>query len=203
MSKLFYLSILFLFSFLDPAQAQEFEFKTTPAGAEVFVKVDADKKPVKIGVSPIKMPAEEVFKISGASKSFIIEVKKDGFEPYQIMLVKTPHVEYKMEVLLNVSKEIKTIKEHDLLIGELFKAQRLIRSNNTSEAIAKLDELEKDFKDFSVISELKGIAYYMQKDLSKALSMFRMAFGKNSKNTDAYKMKVYLEKRMGIDAEAR
>src|SRR5690606_24299241 len=100
-----------------------------------------------------------------------------------------------------ISQEILTVKKHDILMADLFNIQKLIRSNNYSEALAKLEILEKDFPNFSIIPELKGIAYYMSKDIEKALSQFRTAFSKNAENRDAFKMKVYLEKKLGIDTE--
>lgn len=185
------------------AFAKTFEIITTPEGAEVFIELQKGKGEIKLGNTPLKLPSKEVFSQSGADKTFMLKISKDGFDPYRVMMVKNPGVEYKMEVLLETSKEIKTVKEHDMLMSDLFKAQRLIRSNNTADALSMLRKLEKEHKDFSIISELKGIAYYMRKDLNNALSMFREAFSKNSKNIDAYKMKTYLEKRLGLDSEGR
>jgi tetratricopeptide (TPR) repeat protein len=191
---------IILFS-IQMLYAEDFILNTTPPDAEIFVSSYKSKKPIKLGKSPLKMSSDEVFKLTEGTKTFTLEVKKEGFDPYRVVVAKTPNVEYKMEILLQVTSEIKTVKEHDVLISELFKAQRLIRANNLEDALALLNNLEQKHKDFSVISELKGIAYYMRKDFENALSMFRMAFSKNSKNTDAYKMKVYLEKRLGLDAE--
>lgn len=185
------------------AAAAEFEVKTTPSKAEVFLQRGSEEGEVKLGETPLKIPMEEVFRHIGSDKTYRLTLRKKGFDDYRIMMVKSENADFKLEILLDVNKEIKTIREHDMLMGELFKVQRLIRSNNFADALGRLDELEKKHSDFSIITELKGIAYYMQKDVTKALSMFRDAFSKNSNNRDAYKMKVYLEKRLGLDAEAR
>ncbi len=202
MAKLFK-TFLFMFLFSGIVFAEEFEIKTTPDEAEVFISAGPGKKETKLGNTPLKMPSEDVFNQTGQNKSILVTIKKEGFDPFRVMMIKTPGVDYKMEILLNISKEITTIKKHDLLMAELFKAQRMIRASNFGDALNKLTELEKDYKEFSIITEMKGIAYYMQKDLNNALSMFRIAFSKNTKNRDAYKMKVYLEKKLGLDAEAK
>lgn len=181
--------------------ASEFEVTTTPAKAEVFIASETSGEPVKLGNTPLKLTSDEVFSQVKDSKAFVLTVKKEGFDPYRLMIVKTPDVDYKMDILLTVSGEVRTIKKHDLLMSELFKAQRMIRAGNLSDALNKLTELEKDNKGFSIISEMKAIAYYMKKDLNAALSMYREAFSKNHKNQDAYKMKVYLEKKLGLEAE--
>ena len=60
----------------------------------------------------------------------------------------------------------------------------------------------KEQNDFSNEREIMyKILFDMKKDLNAALSMYREAFSKNHKNQDAYKMKVYLEKKLGLEAE--
>lgn len=194
----------FLFIFLifhTYVYAQEFEILSTPSDVEVFIKKTPKDTPQKLGKTPLKLKANEVFSKIGEQKTFLIKLVKDGFKSYEVVLVKSENVDMKLDFLLEINPKYKIINKHDLLISDLFKVQRLIRSNNLSEAITKLEGLEKENKDFSVITELKGIAYYMQKDLNKALSMFRLAFSKNPDNQDAYKMKVYIEKKLGLDTE--
>lgn len=181
--------------------AQEFEILSTPSDVEVFIKKAPKDTPQKLGKTPLKLKANEVFSKIGEQKTFLIKLEKEGFKSYEVVLVKSENVDMKLDFLLEINPKYKIINKHDLLISDLFKVQRLIRSNNLSEAITKLEGLEKENKDFSVITELKGIAYYMQKDLNKALSMFRLAFSKNPDNQDAYKMKVYIEKKLGLDSE--
>ena len=193
--------LFILLIFHTYAYAQEFEILSTPSDVEVFIKKTPKDTPQKLGKTPLKLKANEVFSKIGEQKTFLIKLVKDGFKSYEVVLVKSENVDMKLDFLLEINPKYKIINKHDLLISDLFKVQRLIRSNNLSEAITKLEGLEKENKDFSVITELKGIAYYMQKDLNKALSMFRLAFSKNPDNQDAYKMKVYIEKKLGLDTE--
>lgn len=193
--------LFFLLIFHTFAYTQEFEILSTPSDVEVFIKKTPKDIPQKLGKTPLKLKAKEVFNKIGDQKTFLIKLAKDGFKSYEVVLVKSENIDMKLDFLLEINPKYKIINKHDLLISDLFKVQRLIRSNNLSEAITKLESLEKENKDFSVITELKGIAYYMQKDLNKALSMFRSAFSKNPDNQDAYKMKVYIEKKLGLDSE--
>ena len=196
------MKLIFIFLiFHTYVYAQEFEILSTPSDVEVFIKKTPKDTPQKLGKTPLKLKANEVFSKIGEQKTFLIKLEKEGFKSYEVVLVKSENVDMKLDFLLEINPKYKIINKHDLLISDLFKIQRLIRSNNLSEAITKLEGLEKENKDFSVITELKGIAYYMQKDLNKALSMFRMAFSKNPDNQDAYKMKVYIEKKLGLDSE--
>lgn len=183
--------------------AAEFEFITTPKEAEVFVYEQFGESPQKVGNTPVKMEMDQFYSYTKSTTFFTLEVRKEGYEPIRFILMKTGSADLRLNLKLEVAKEITTIQRHDKLIAELFDIQKLIRANNFAEALTKLESLEKDFPAFSVIPELKGITYYMNKDIEKALSMFRVAFSKNSENRDAFKMKVYLEKKLGIDTELK
>ena len=183
------------------AQAAKLEIKSNPPEAEILVYADTNAKPEKIGKTPYTADMEELIQTYVKKNIFIIEVKKDGFEDYKILFTRSSDSDVKMTVNLEVSKKIKTIQDHDTLMTRLFEAQRLIRGKNYSDAIKKLDELEKKFPHFSTIAELKATTYYMQKNVEKALSYYRRSFALNPENIDAYKMKVYLEKKLGVYAD--
>jgi tetratricopeptide (TPR) repeat protein len=197
--------LLFLMSFVlisSTCYASNYEIVTTPENADVFIYHNKSHgSPIKLGKTPLKLKGEDIHQHIGEDKTYLLKITKKGHDDYKVMMVKTKDVDVKMQVLLDINKEITTINKHDILMSRLFKVQRLIRASNFDDALQKLSDLEKDFEDFSIISELKGITYYMKKDINKALSMFRLAFSKNPKNKDAYKMKVYLEKKLGVDAE--
>jgi tetratricopeptide (TPR) repeat protein len=181
--------------------AAKIDIKSNPVEAEILIYFSENSPPQKIGKTPFTYNLEELINTYVKKNSFIIELRKDGFEPYKILFSKTSNLDVELSVNLEVNKDISTIKKHDQLIVEIFDVQKLIRGKNFTDALGKLNNLEKDYPHFSIISELKGTTYYMMKDIEKALSQYRKAFALNSDNVDAYKMKVYLEKRLGIDTE--
>lgn len=183
------------------ALSQVYELKTVPPGADVYITENFNREPKKIGVSPIKMNLDELYSQVSSKELYIITIEKEGYENFNYIARKFEGSDIKLEVPLRVSKKYKTIKKHDMLISRMFHIQKLIRSRNFNDALARLGNLEEEFPYFSSIPELKGITYYMSKDVESSLAMFRAAFALNPDNTDAYKMKVYLEKKMGIDAE--
>lgn len=183
--------------------AQTIDIKSNPEEAEIFIIADSSVAPSKIGKTPFKSSLKDLVNEYVKKNTFIIEIRKEGFEPYRVLFPKATSVDIELSVNMEVNEDIKKIKKHDLLMNELFEVQKLIRGKNFTDALKKLDSLEKDYKDFSVIAELKGTAYYMMEDVEKALSFYRRAFAMNSDNIDAYKMKVYLEKKLGIDTETK
>ncbi len=181
--------------------AEKIEIKSNPEEAEIFIMTDDAANPQKIGKTPFSQDLKELIQTYVKKNTFVFELRKDGYEPYRVLFTKTSNLDVELAVNLEVSREIKTIKKHDLLMVELFDVQKLIRSKNFADALNRLNNLEKDYPHFSIIAELKATTYYMMKDVEKALSYYRKSFALNSDNVDSYKMKVYLEKKLGIDTE--
>lgn len=193
--------ILFTFIFSFAAFAGKFTVKSNPEGSEIYITSDANEKAEKIGKTPFNQDIGELIQTYVKKNTFIIELRKEGFETYRVLFAKTTNIDVDLSVNMKVSKAIRAIKKHDLLMNQLFDVQKLIRGRNFLDALTKLKELEKEYEHFSIITELKATTYYMMKYVEKALSHYRRAFAKNSDDVEAYKMKVYLEKKMGIDAE--
>jgi tetratricopeptide (TPR) repeat protein len=181
--------------------AAKLTLKSQPEGAEIFVT--SGGRPVRLGTTPYEADLTEVMKTYVRSNSFLLELKKSGHMPYRVLLAKTEDVDLELTANLELDQAVSNHKEHDLLMNQLFDVQKLIRGRNFRDAFVKLDELEKKHPTLSIIPELKATSYYMNKEVENALSYYRKAFALNPDNSDAYRMKVYLEKKLGVDSEVR
>lgn len=184
-----------------PAFAAKLTIKSQPEGAEIFVSING--KNVRLGATPYETDLTEIIRTYVKSNSFMIELKKTGHMPYRVLLAKTEDVDLELTANLELDEAVSNHKEHDLLMNQLFDVQKLIRGRNFRDALLKLDELEKKHPTLSVIPELKATSYYMNKEVENALSYYRKAFALNPDNSDAYRMKVYLEKKLGVDSEIK
>lgn len=192
--------IILIFSPL--AFAGKISIKSQPDAAEIFI-VDGSSKPVLLGKTPFESDLEEIIRNYVKSSSFVLELKKDGHDPYRVLVAKTANVDMALTATLELSQAITNIKEHDFLMNELFDVQKLIRARNFTDAINKLEDLEKKNPRLSIIPELRATAMYLNKDVEGALSYYRKAFSVNPDNADAYRMKIYLEKKLGVDSEMK
>jgi tetratricopeptide (TPR) repeat protein len=199
MSRLLYLFIL-LFSPL--VIAGKITIKSQPDAADIFL-IDGTSKPVPLGKTPFESDLEDIIRNYVKSSSFVLELKKDGHDPYRVLVAKTANVDMALTATLELSQAITNIKEHDSLMNELFDVQKLIRARNFTDAINKLEDLEKKNPRLSIIPELRATAMYLNKDVEGALSYYRKAFSVNPDNADAYRMKIYLEKKLGVDSEMK
>lgn len=200
MTRLFCFALLFSLTATE-ALASKLVIKSQPEGAEIFVL--SSGKPVRLGATPYEADLGEVMNTYVKANSFVVELKKAGHNPYRLMVAKTEDVDLELTANLELNETVSNIKEHDLLMNQLFDVQKLVRGKNFKDALTKLDELEKKHPALSIIPELKATAYYMNKEVENALSLYRKAFALNPDNHDAYRMKVYLEKKLGVDSEVK
>lgn len=200
MSRLLY--IIFFFTLIPSVGwSAKLVIKSQPEGAEIFITTNG--KPIRLGATPYEANLTEVMKTYVKVSSFMLEIKKAGHAPYRVLLAKTEDVDMELTANLELDKAISNIKEHDALMNQLFDVQKLVRGKNFGDALKQLTELEKKHPALSIIPEMKATTYYMSKEVENALSYYRKAFALNPENHDAYRMKIYLEKKLGVDSEVQ
>jgi hypothetical protein len=197
--------LLFLLTqviFVSLLFSAELSIESNPSEAQIYVSTDG-KNEIEIGKSPYKQDLGLIIDKYIKKMGFVLIIKKEGHEPYRIFITKTSNVDITLLANLEISRTISNTKKQDRLISELFDIQRLIRSKAYQDAILKLTKLETEFKDISVIYELKATTYYIMKNMEQALAYYRKAFSTNSENIDAYKMKTYMEEKLKLGGEAK
>lgn len=187
--------------FATATYGAKLEIKSLPDEAELYI--DSGQEPVKVGVTPFKTDLKELVSSYVKGDSFVIELRKPGHETYRVLLAKATDVDILLTATLPSKLPIDYVKKHDQLINDLFGVQKLIRGKNFGDAISQLEDLEKKHPRLSVIPELRATAFYLNKDIEKSLSYYRKAYTLNPENADAYRMKAYLEKKLGVDSEVK
>lgn len=179
------------------AFASEFNINSNPSDCDVFIIGENGKKNA-VGKTPYKGNLESLKSTYGLTGTMQVEVYKPGFEAFNISVPLISSSAVNLNANLEVEKDIKLTQDVDLLVTDLFDVLRMMRIKDFPSAFAKLDKLEEKFPQYSIIYEMKGSISYMQKEFKKALNYYRKAFGINPKNREAYKMKVYLEKKFQV-----
>lgn len=194
-------SLLFLITILFSATsfAETLEIKSTPEKAEVFVRNPKTNRVSKVGTTPLKLDFDNISNNYTQSQNFVLILKKQDYEDYRVLMTKPRSADVSLLANMNLINRSEDVRKTDVLINELFDAQRLVRSKNYDQAIQKLTTLEEKHRDISVIYEMKAMAYYMKKNVNESLSYYRKAFAVNPGNKDAYTMKTYLEKELGLE----
>ena len=137
----------------------------------------------------------------GLEGTLQVLVHKPGFDKFNIAVPVLKNVDIKLNANLEVQRDIKMTQDLDLLVTDLFDVLRMMRVKDFDSAFKKLEKLESKFPHFSIIYEMKGSISYLKKDFKRALNFYRKAFAVNPKNREAYRMKIYLEKKFGVSKE--
>lgn len=186
---------------LSLAQAAEFKIDSTPANAEIFVRKKLSDAPIKVGSTPFLGDLDQIKSQYGLPQNFFIELSKEGYKQFNIMLSPIQKSDIDLNVKLDITEDLKLTRRFDDIANNLFEAQRLTRDKNYDGALKELEKAEILEKNLSIISEMRGGIYYLKKDFNSALASYRKAFSLNTKNTEAYSMKVYLESTLGLANE--
>jgi len=193
---IFFTTIIFT---LSSSLAKDLVVNSTPDKADVRITSLNGTDVKKAGETPFKIPLSEASATyANGADVFIVEVFKDGYETYRLVIPEFLKADLTLDVILTQRADLETLKKVDKSMADLFEAQRMIRSKNYLGALKKIDEVDKLMPKLSVTKELQAATYYLQNDYKKAFDYYQQAFAANTENLDAYKMILYLEKAMGI-----
>jgi tetratricopeptide (TPR) repeat protein len=195
--------ILILFFFCTVVEASEIKISSNPIGGLIYVQDAKKGQRIKVGETPFKGSLDQLVSSLPDKAAFVVEVSKVGFEPYRILLTKTGSMDIDLDVNLEISKNLEMVQDLDLLTGDLFDVQRMIRVKDFLSSLKKLDLLERKFPHYSIIAEMKGSVFYLMKEYKRSLGFYRKAFALNPENREAYQMKLYLEKKFKINEKEK
>jgi hypothetical protein len=181
--------------------SEEISITSNPEQATISVRNAQTGQEVKIGKTPYKGSLDTIVANIASGSVFMLEITKIGFEPYRMLITKTGSSDIAVNINMIVSRDMRMTQDFDLLMTELFDVQRMIRTKDYASSMQKLDVLIKKFPHFSIVYEMKGSIFYLMKEFKRSLTFYRKAFAVNPKNRDAYRMKIYLEKKFKISVK--
>lgn len=191
-------TITLFFLITSYAFAGGIKITSSPDQCEIFVIDPEDGKKTVLGKTPFEGDVDQLKSTIAENGVAQLEIHKPGFIPYNLALPMVGGSDMKIFANLEVEKDIALTQDIDLLMGDLFDVLRMVRVKDFGNGIKKLELLEKKFPHYSIIYEMKGMISYLQKNYKQALNFYRKSFGLNPKNREAYRMKVYLEKKFNI-----
>lgn len=198
---IFMVNVLLVSSVVFAADDELLKLKSDPPKSDVYIRDISNAKNIKIGTTPYEGSIAKLAASYSKTGFFIITVEKEGFEPQSIMLSDLFKSDLEMAMNLKAKEDFIVYRKIDKNINEIFESQRLLRAQQYDDAIALLKNVEKAQENLSVVSELIGSAYYLKKDFKASLVWYEKAYRKNPENKDAFMMKGYLRKALGLADE--
>lgn len=181
------------------ASAQTLTVNAVPQQSKVYARNVKNGQRYLLGETPYKTNINKLQTSFDLKNSFIIEVEKEGYLPYNVHigLIKKTNIELTATLKLKAEDMINQSHRYDKVISKLFDAQRMARAKSYEQALSALDAIKDDAKYLSTYYEIKAGTLYLKKDFNGALANYRKAYSLNEDNLDAYSMKKYLEKAFG------
>lgn len=191
------INVLFLFFLVSCGSTYNVKVTSTPDGAKVYARNVGSNKRVEIGNTPFISTVTDLRAKNFADGPMIFEIEKDGHRKTQIYVSESTA---NIDILVELEKMdiIENTKKFDRVGSELFEVQRLIRNKKYPDAHKKLEEIKKAFPSLSIVHELEGSVFYLEKKFNQSLDSFRTAYRYNGENIFALKMKRFLEKKLNI-----
>lgn len=178
--------------------ADMLRLKTDPPGANVFIRDIKSDRNQMIGNTPFESDIDKLVSGYAPSSMFVLTIEKDGFETQSIIMGNLLKTTMNLSLILKPKVNFLEFKKIDKSINVLFEAQRLIRAQQYDEAISILKRAEVDQEYISIIPELIASTYYLKRDMAASLTWYEKAFRINPENKDAFLMKSYLRKSLGL-----
>lgn len=177
------------------------KLKTDPPSATVSIRDIKADKDQRIGVTPYESDIDKLANSYAPSGIFVMTIEKEGYETQSLILGNVLKSSMQLNLILKPKVNFLEFKKIDKSINVLFESQRLIRAQQYDDAINLLKRAEVDQEYISVIPELIASAYYLKRDMPASLTWYEKAFRVNPENKDAFMMKSYLRKSLGLTNE--
>lgn len=190
--------VIFILLFSMKGFSGVISIKSNPSDCDVFQIDPISGKKSALGKTPYKADLDTLKGESEDNATIQLSIYKPGFDSFNVTVPSLGNVDVNLNANLEVQKDIKMTQDLDMMVTDLFDVLRMMRIKDFPNASKKLFLLEKKFPHYSIIHEMKGTVSYLQKEFKQSLNYYRKAFGINPKNREAYKMKVYLEKKFKI-----
>ena len=204
--------------FLTACSSGQLIIDSLPQGGSVFLRTSGDSYE-KLGQTPYIRLMSDITSIRWTNDSLSLEIRKEGFVPKSLVIT-DPHSSSDIKITTSLRKLDEQLREllksevsrdddgnltHipikgvNLLMDEIFEAQRLIRVSRFSDARQKLNSIQEQNPNLSIVYELRGGLFYLQKDYVSALDDYTEAVKYNPNNLQTINMHKYLKKMLRVE----
>jgi hypothetical protein len=185
------LKFLLLLIGLAGCSTSTLNVKTTPESAEVFV-VTRDGATLKMGKTPLEVSTQNYGALF--SEATTVKVQKDGYTPQSVLV---PPLNFgggrgNLQFNLEESTLPKVCTAQVDLMNELAQGvaevTNQIQSKRYFEAQAQLQNMFIKFDTVSVLYDLQGNVFYLQRDLDRALASYKKSNLLSPNNSQTLRM---------------
>ncbi|MCB0412766.1 MAG: tetratricopeptide repeat protein [Bdellovibrionales bacterium] len=189
------ISLISIFFLITGCSVGVMNIQSSPEGADVYLQAGS-QQPNKIGQTPMNISSQTVNSLP--VDSFKIQVKKEGFDTETFVI---PKIMFSSSIDISTKLKEDTLaescKDQNSAIEKAVRSVALvqfhIQQKNYLQAESVLSSLILEFPNNSVLYDLQGNVYYLQKNVDAALTAYKQSLKLNPNNPSTRRMVNKLE----------
>lgn len=166
---------------------------SSPSGVDVYAKALGRENSRMLGQTPLSLPLASIEKEFKGSGPVYLIFEKEGYRREKVMVTELSNIQLNLSVQMVEVHKIQDEREFNTVIASILECQQLIKDKRYDEALRRLGEIERVAPHLSVVYEMQGAIFYLQKKFGEALHAYRLAVKYNPHSGEANKMRRYLE----------
>ena len=192
-----------LSTLLVGCSTQSLRVVSAPEGADVTVQT-GDRARQKIGKTPLELSSKntpEVF-----NEAFQVQVSKEGFQPQMVLVPSMGMSGGSGRVSFNLQDtelpKVCNLQEdafNEMARG-VAEVSTFVQRKKYSEATTLIQNLLSKFDRVSVLHDLQGNIFYLQKDMTRALESYRKSNALSPNNAQTLRMMGRIQQLQGLPA---
>lgn len=185
---------------LSGCATQGLQVSSVPEGADVYI-VSASRGRQEVGKTPIQLDSRNT---PGLFDNVVeVQISRTGFQTQSTLVPKMSlGGTGTLHAILQESSLPKVCQSQEDSFNEMARgvaeASNLIQRKSYSEASSLVNQLIARYGTVSVLHDLQGNIFYLQKDLQKALEAYRKSNALSPNNPSTVRMIQKLEKLQGL-----
>lgn len=182
---------------------QTLRVQTAPEGADVTILVSG-RSPQKMGKTPLELTSKsnpEIF-----TQSFQVQVSKDGYQPQTALIPKAATTGSTGRINFNLEDTTlpKVCQGQEDSFNEMARGVAEVSTNvqrkKYQEASVLVQSLIAKYNGVSVLYDLQGNIYYLQKDLTRSLEAYKKSNSLYPNNPQTIRMINRIQQLQGLPA---
>ena len=185
--------------------SSKIKLHSEPREVEVFL-VEANQAPKSLGSTPVNLESDDFN--WGDSNSIQLRFQKEGYETENIILPKTKvTANFKINTFMQEEKKNLACQDQSQSLRKvadaIAKSQNYIYKKQMAKAKILLESLIIDYPNLSVLYDLLGNVYYLEKDLKSSLEAYKKSLSLWPNNLETKRMILRLENIMNVGFNSR
>lgn len=183
-----------ILSVLGGCSTGQLQIESSPRKARVTVRKLGESESRDLGQTPILIDAKELAERYKLTGPFFVEVALEGYQTEKITVTQVEGASVNLSLSLKEEIGLQQTEKLNKVIEALFESQSMARTGRFADAHSRLRAVAEAAPDVSVIPELEGDIYFLEKKYQEAYSAYGSALKLKPGSPHVQKMRAMIER---------